>query len=120
MAEEKDVEINFLSTNTSKLHLHVEQLLRNTGERPQTSQKTPSGDLHAEVGPNPKLNLRSCANKEEKGKFLPVASGAVDYISIINLMYPASVEYLNRQQIIPKLRRWTLEATVDLGFTFCI
>ena len=29
---------------------------------------------------------------------------------------PASVEYLNRQQIIPKLRRWTLGATVDLGF----
>ena len=33
-------------------------------------------------------------------------------------MYPASVEYLNRQQIIPKVRWWTLGATVDLGFTF--
>ena len=31
-------------------------------------------------------------------------------------MYPALVEYLNRQQIIPKLRWWTLGATVDLGF----
>ena len=29
-------------------------------------------------GPNPKLNPRSCANKEEKGKFLPAASGAAD------------------------------------------
>ena len=30
MAEEKDVEITFLPTNTSKIHLHVEQLLQNT------------------------------------------------------------------------------------------
>ena len=30
MAEEEDVEITFLPTNTSKLHLHVEQLLQNT------------------------------------------------------------------------------------------
>ena len=52
--------------------------LLNTGRRPQTSQKMPSGDLHAEAGPNPKLNPRSCANKEEKGEFLPAASGAVD------------------------------------------
>ena len=52
--------------------------LLNTGRGPQTSQKTPSGDLHAEAGPNPKLNPRSCANKEEKGKFLPAASGAAD------------------------------------------
>ena len=29
MAEELDVEINFLPTNTSKLHLHMEQLLQN-------------------------------------------------------------------------------------------
>ena len=27
---------------------------------------------------NPKLNPRSCTNKEEKGKFLPAASGASD------------------------------------------
>ena len=40
-------------------------------------EQTPSGDLHAEAGPNPKLNPRSCANKE-KGKSLPAASGAVD------------------------------------------
>ena len=79
----------------------------------------PEGNLHAEVGPKPKLNPGSCANKEEKGKFLPAASGGVDYIPTINLMYPASVEYLNRQQIIPKLRWWTLGATVDLGFAVC-
>ena len=30
MAEEKDMEITFLPTNTSKIHLHVEQLLQNT------------------------------------------------------------------------------------------
>ena len=30
MAEEKGMEITFLPTNTSKLHLHVEQLLQNT------------------------------------------------------------------------------------------
>ena len=41
-------------------------------------EQMPSGDLHAKVGPNPKLNPRSCANKEEKGKSLPAASGAVD------------------------------------------
>ena len=37
-----------------------------------------SGDLHAEAGPNPKLNPGSCANKAEKGKFLPAASEAAD------------------------------------------
>ena len=30
MAEEYNVEITFLSTNTSKIHPHVEQLLQNT------------------------------------------------------------------------------------------
>ena len=30
MAEEQDTEITFLSTNTSEIHLHVEQLLQNT------------------------------------------------------------------------------------------
>ena len=43
-----------------------------------SKEQTPSGDLHAEAGPNPKLNPRSCVNKEEKGKFLPAASGAAD------------------------------------------
>ena len=38
----------------------------------------PEGDLHAEAGPKPKLNLRSHANKEEKGKFLHAASEAAD------------------------------------------
>ena len=52
--------------------------LLNAGRRPQTSQKMPEGDQHAEVGPKPKLNHRSCANKEEKGKSLSAASGAED------------------------------------------
>ena len=30
MAEEIDVEITFLPTNTSEIHLHAEQLLQNT------------------------------------------------------------------------------------------
>ena len=30
MADEQDVEITFLLTNTSEIHLHVEQLLQNT------------------------------------------------------------------------------------------
>ena len=34
-------------------------------------------------------------------------------------MHPASVEYLNRQWISPKLRRWSLGTTVDLGFAGC-
>ena len=34
-------------------------------------------------------------------------------------MYPASVEYLNRQRIIEKFWRWTLGATADLGFATC-
>ena len=40
-------------------------------------EQTPESDLHAEAGPKPKLNTRSCANKE-KGKFLCAASGAAD------------------------------------------
>ena len=36
----------------------------------------PEGDRHAETGPKPQLNPGSCANKEEKGKSLPAASGA--------------------------------------------
>ena len=43
-----------------------------------SEQQTPSGDLHAEAGPNRKLNPGSCANKEQKGKSLPAASGAAD------------------------------------------
>ena len=35
------------------------------------------------------------------------------------MMYPESVEYLNRQGIILKMRQWTLGATVDLGFAVC-
>ena len=65
----------------------------------------PSGDLHTEAGPNPKLKHRSCVNIEEKGKFLPAASGAADEISTINLMHAASLEYLNRQRINTKLRQ---------------
>ena len=38
----------------------------------------PEGGLHAEVEAKPKLNPRSCANTEEKGKFLRAASGAAD------------------------------------------
>ena len=41
-------------------------------------EQTPEGDLHAEAGLNPKLNTRSCANKEEKGKFPHVASETAD------------------------------------------
>ena len=41
-------------------------------------EQMPSGNLHAEAGPNPKLNPGSCANEEEKGKSLPAASGAAD------------------------------------------
>ena len=52
-----------------------------------SEEQTPSGDLHTEAGPNPKLKPQSYANKEEKGKFLPAASGAADKISTINLMY---------------------------------
>ena len=52
--------------------------LLNAGRRPQTSQKMPPGDLHSEAGPNPKLNPRSCVNKEEKEKFLPAAPGTAD------------------------------------------
>ena len=43
-----------------------------------SEEQMPSGSLQAEAGPNPKLNPRSCANKEEKGKSLPAFSGAAD------------------------------------------
>ena len=36
-------------------------------------EQTPEGNLHAEAGPNPKLNTRSCENKGEKGKSLRAA-----------------------------------------------
>ena len=38
MAEEQDGEINFLLTNTSEIHLHVEQLLQNTFWMPNETQ----------------------------------------------------------------------------------
>ena len=47
MAEEYDVEITFLPTNTSEIHLHGEQLLQNTywtlaeDLRPPKRQETP-------------------------------------------------------------------------------
>ena len=41
-------------------------------------EQKPEDNLHTEVGPKPKLNARSCENKEEKGKFLHAASGAAD------------------------------------------
>ena len=63
--------------NTSTCGTIPTEHLLNAGRRPQTSQKMPSDDLHSEAGPNPKLNTRSCANKGEKGKSLPAASGAV-------------------------------------------
>ena len=34
-------------------------------------------------------------------------------------MYLASVEYLNRQRMNPKLRQWTLRTTVEFGFAVC-
>ena len=46
---------------------------RKTSDFPK--EQTAEGDLHAEAGPNPKQNPGSCANKEEKGKSLPAASG---------------------------------------------
>ena len=41
-------------------------------------EQTPEGNLHAAEWSNPKLNPRSGANKEEKGKSLRAASGAAD------------------------------------------
>ena len=67
----------YIKTTSTCETTPMEHLL-NAGRRPQTSQRMPSGDLHAETGPNPKLNPRSCASKEEKGKSLPAASGAAD------------------------------------------
>ena len=49
-----------------------------TSDIPKGKEQTPEGDLHAEAGPNPKLNPRSSKNKEEKGKSLCAASGATD------------------------------------------
>ena len=43
-----------------------------------SEEQAPSGDLHAEASPNTKLNPGSYVNKEQKGKCLPAASGAVD------------------------------------------
>ena len=82
-------------------------------------EQKPEGNLHADVRSKQKQNLRSCVNKEEKGKFLYAASVTVDWIPTINLRYPASVECLNRQWINPKLRQWTLKASVNLGFAVC-
>ena len=43
-----------------------------------SKEETSSGDLDRKEGPKPKLKSRNCANKEEKGKSLPAASGAAD------------------------------------------
>ena len=79
------MEITFLSTSTKNNIYMWNNSYRTPTERwqktsdfPKGSEQIPSGDLHAEAGPNPKLNSRSCANREEKGKFFPAASGAVD------------------------------------------
>ena len=64
--------------NTSTCGTNPTEPLLNADRRTQTSQKKLEGDLHAEAGPNPKLNPRSCANKEDKWKSLPAASGAAD------------------------------------------
>ena len=64
--------------NTSTCGTTLTEHRLNTGRRPQTSQKTPEGDLQAEARPYPKLNPRSSVHKEEKGKSLLAASGAAD------------------------------------------
>ena len=86
--------------NTSTCGTTPTEHLLNPGRRPQISQKAwvsqshlishcfnpilsgwkqkSDGNLHAEVGQKPKLNPRSCVNKEQKEKFLHAASWAVD------------------------------------------
>ena len=56
-----------------------------------SEEQTPSGYLHSEVGPNPKLSPGSCANKE-KGNFSQQPqeqriTPQEQLISTINLMY---------------------------------
>lgn len=52
------------------------------------------------VVPNTKV-IPYHANKEEKGKLLRAASGAVDEIPTINLKNAALEEYLITQQMFP-------------------
>ena len=48
MAEKQDGEINFLLTNTSEIHLHVEQLLQNTFWMPNAHGATQDGRVMVE------------------------------------------------------------------------
>ena len=52
--------------NTSTCETTPTEHLLNTGRRPQTSQKMPSGDLHAEVGPMKAEPQELCEQRRER------------------------------------------------------
>ena len=58
----------------------------------QGSQQTPEGGPHEEVRPKPKLSPRGCETKDDEGKTLHAAVQAVDWITKISLLNPASVK----------------------------
>ena len=59
------------------------------------------GGPHTEVGLKPQLSHRGGVTKEEEKKSFRSAAQTTDLIPLIGLVNPASMEYLNGQQVFP-------------------
>ena len=81
-------------------------------------EQTLSGDLHTEAGPNPKLNPRSCGNKERE---IPPSSLRSSGLNLHNqLDVPCICGIPECTTNHPILRRWTLWATIYIYFSFFV
>ena len=66
-----------------------------------SEEQTPSGDLHTEAGPNPKLNPWELCKQRREREISPSSLRSSGLKLHNQPDVPASVEYLNRQPIIP-------------------
>ena len=78
----------------------------------------PSGNLHAEVGAKSKTESQELCKRRREREISPSSLRRSGLNLHKNLMNPTSLEYLNRQRIIPKLRWWTLGAMIYILFCF--
>ena len=108
--------------NTSICGTTPTEHILNTSRRPQISQKgtdtlkrpTSRGRAKSKAETQELCKQR----REMKISLWSLRSSGLNLHNQLDV--PASAEYLNRKRITPKLRQWTLGATVDLGFAFCI
>ena len=64
----------------------------------------PSGDLHTEAGPNPKLKPGELYEQRREREISPSSLRSSGLKLHKQVDVPESVEYLNRQRIIPNSR----------------